>query len=69
VLAHTKKLMEYNGGVIAINQKRNKLIMLLRTTAGKGDGSLDKEATSFDDTFDAFRLSLIPWHYQLVREW
>jgi hypothetical protein len=27
-----------------------------------GSGSPDKEATSYDDLFDAFRLSLMFWH-------
>ena len=30
----------------------------LRTAVEKGDGTLDKEATSHDDLVDAFRLSL-----------
>ena len=40
----------------------NKLITALRTAVEKGNGSLDKEATSHDDCFDAFRLSLQFWH-------
>ena len=40
----------------------NKLITALRTAVEEGDGSLDKDATSFDDCFDAFRLSLQFWH-------
>ncbi|MFZ0557060.1 MAG: hypothetical protein WBL68_07530 [Nitrososphaeraceae archaeon] len=35
-----------------------KLITALRTAVEKGDGTLDKEATSHDDLMDAFRLSL-----------
>lgn len=31
----------------------------LRTAVEKGDGSLDKDATSHNDVFDAFRLSLM----------
>ena len=34
---------------------------VLRTAVEKGEGSLDKEATSHDDCFDAFRLSLRWW--------
>ena len=34
----------------------------LRTVVEKGDGSLDKEETSHDDLFDAFRMSLQSWH-------
>lgn len=62
MLAHTKKLMEYGGGMVAINPEHTKLITALRTAVEKGEGSLDKEATSHDDLFDAFRLSLIFWH-------
>ena len=39
----------------------NKLITALRTAVEKGDGTLDKEATSHDDLMDAFRLSLQFW--------
>jgi hypothetical protein len=54
--------MEYNNGFIAINDKHTELLTALRTAVEKGEGSLDKEATSHDDLFDTFRLSLIPWH-------
>lgn len=36
----------------------NKLVTALRTAVEKGVGTLDKEATSYDDVLDAFRLSL-----------
>jgi hypothetical protein len=62
MLAHCKELMEYHDGSVAINPKHNKLITALRTAVEKGDGSLDKDATSHDDLFDAFRLSLMFWH-------
>jgi hypothetical protein len=62
MLAHTKKLMEYDGGAIAINEKNTKLITALRTAVEKGEGSLDKEATSYDDIFDAFRMCLLRWN-------
>ena len=54
--------MEYQNGYVAINSRYNKLITALRTVVEKGDGSLDKEGTSFDDLFDAFRMSLMCWH-------
>jgi hypothetical protein len=38
-----------------------KLITALRTAVEKGEGTLDKEATSQDDLMDAFRMSLIFW--------
>ena len=50
-------LLERDGGYIAINPKFDKLIISLRT-AVENDGMLDKEATSYDDMFDAFRLAL-----------
>jgi hypothetical protein len=59
MLAHCKELMEYQNGYVAINSRYNKLITALRTVVEKGDGSLDKEGTSFDDLFDAFRMSLM----------
>jgi hypothetical protein len=58
MLAHVKKILEYNQGAIAINPRFDKLITSIRTAVEKGEGSLDKEATSYDDTFDAFRLAL-----------
>ncbi len=61
MLAHTKKLMEYGGGMIAINSEHTKLITALRTAVEKGEGSLSKDETSHNDVFDAFRLSLQYW--------
>lgn len=57
MLTNCKLLMERNGGYISINPKFTKLITSLRT-AVEEDGTLDKEATSYDDVFDAFRLAL-----------
>lgn len=61
MLAYTKEMMEYRNGYVAINPKFTKLIIALRTAVEKGDGTLDKRATSNDDCFDAFRLSLQFW--------
>ncbi len=58
MLAHTKKLLEYNNGQVAINPRYDKLLVSLHTAYDKGDGSLDKEQTSYSDIFDAFRLAL-----------
>jgi hypothetical protein len=58
MLGHCKMIMENDGGRIAINPDRfDKLITALRT-AVDNDGTLDKEATSYNDIFDAFRLAL-----------
>jgi hypothetical protein len=58
MLGHCKMLLEHDGGRIAINPDRfDKLITALRT-AVDNDGVLDKEATSYNDIFDAFRLAL-----------
>lgn len=46
---------------LAINPSFNKLITALRTAVEKGQGQLDKEATSHSDVFDAFRMSLQYW--------
>jgi hypothetical protein len=61
MLAHTKAMMEYKNGQVAINPKFTKLITSLRTAVENGEGMLDKDATSFDDCFDGFRMSLF-WH-------
>jgi len=58
MLAHAKKLVEYNEGTIAIHPRFDKLITSLRTAVERGEGSLDKEATSYDDILDGFRLAL-----------
>ena len=58
ILGHCKMILESEGGRIAINPDRfDKLITVLRT-AVDNDGTLDKEATSYNDIFDAFRLAL-----------
>jgi hypothetical protein len=57
MLGHCKLILEHEPRKIAINQKFDKLIIALRT-AVDNDGTLDKEATSYDDLFDAFRLAL-----------
>jgi hypothetical protein len=58
MLGHCKMILESEGGRIAINPGRfDKLITALRT-AMDNDSVLDKEATSYNDIFDAFRLGL-----------
>jgi hypothetical protein len=42
-------------GVVAFHPKFDKLITALRT-AVEQDGSLDKEATSYPDIMDAFKI-------------
>jgi hypothetical protein len=57
MLGHCKMIFESDGGRIAINPDRfDKLITALRT-AVDNDGTLDKEPTSYNDNFDAFRLA------------
>ena len=62
MLAHCKELLEYQNRMIAINPKHNKLVTALRPAVENGEDSWDKDATSFDDCFDAFRMSLLFWH-------
>ncbi len=62
MLAYCKQMLEYNNGVVVIHPRFNKLITALRTAVEKGEGTLDKEATSHDDLFESFRLSLQFWH-------
>jgi Terminase RNaseH-like domain len=64
MLGHCKMLLEKDGGRIAINPDRfDKLITALRTSVDN-DGTLDKEATSYNDIFDAFRLALKFYHFE-----
>lgn len=56
LLAHTKMALEK--GCIEIHPQFEKLKIALRTAFENGEGILDKEVTSHDDVFDAFRLSL-----------
>jgi hypothetical protein len=57
MLAHIKKLMENDGGQIAIPPAFDELITFFRT-AETNEYKLDKESTSYDDILDAFRLGL-----------
>jgi len=61
MLGNVKMLMEKNDGYIAIHPTLTKLITALRTATEKGEGVLEKEATSYDDCFDAFRLAMYPF--------
>ena len=51
------------GELQLIQIKFDKLIIALRT-AVDNDGTLDKEATSYNDIFDAFRLALKFYHFR-----
>jgi len=62
MLTHAKKVLEYQGGSIVINLRFDRLITALRTAVETGEGMLDKDATSYNDIFDAFRLSLQFYH-------
>ena len=69
MLGHCKMILEKDGGRIAINpDKFDKLITALRT-AVDNDGVLDKEATSYNDIFDAFRLALKFYHFKDASEY
>jgi hypothetical protein len=64
MLGHCKMIMEHDDGRIAINPDRfGKLITALRT-AVDNDGTVDKESTSYNDIFDAFRLALKFYHFE-----
>jgi hypothetical protein len=64
MLGHCKMILEQEPGKIAINpDKFDKLITALRTAIDI-DGTLDKESTSYNDIFDAFRLSLKFYHFE-----
>ena len=55
--------MIFEQGYISVNSKHDKLITSLRT-AVENEGILDKEVTSYDDVFDAFRLALKFYSYK-----
>jgi terminase large subunit-like protein len=57
MLGHCKMILENEPRKIAINPVFDKLITSLRTVVDN-DGALDKESTSYNDIFDAFRLAL-----------
>jgi hypothetical protein len=63
MLGHCKMILEKDGGCIAINPSFDKLVTALRT-AVDNDGALDKESTSYNDIFDAFRLALKFYHFK-----
>jgi hypothetical protein len=64
MLGHCKMIFETDSGRIAINPDRfDKLIASIRT-AVDNDVTLDKEATSYNDIFDAFRLALKFYHFE-----
>ena len=64
MLGHCKMILENEPRKIAINpDKFDKLITWLRT-AVDNDGTLDKESTSYNDIFDAFRLALKFYHFR-----
>ena len=44
------------------------ILLVSILTVEKGDGTLDKEATSHNDLMDAFRLSLQFWHWSLFND-
>ena len=58
MLMHCKEILEYERPIVAIAPKFTKLITSLRTCQSDDSGKLDKEATSYDNVLDAFRLAL-----------
>jgi hypothetical protein len=58
MLARTKSLLEDKERLLAISPEFSKLIASLKTAITDDRGRLDKEATLYNDIFDAFRLSL-----------
>jgi hypothetical protein len=56
MLEHCK--MIFGGWMVNVSPCFEKLITALRTAVENGEGRLDKDATSYDDVFGAFRLVL-----------
>jgi hypothetical protein len=64
MLGHCKMILEHEPRKIAINPDRfDKLIAALRT-AVDNDGTLDKESTSYNDIFYAFRLAMKFYNFE-----
>ena len=66
MLAHCKLLLEKE--YVEINPRFDKLVTSLRTAVEKGEGDLDKEATSYDDIFDGYRLALKYYQIKTLKE-
>lgn len=62
MLEHCKMMLEDDR--IMIHPKFEKLLTALRTAIENGEGRLDKQATSYDDVFDAFRLAMKYYKYK-----
>ena len=60
----TRCKMFLEKGAIQIDPRFDKLITSLRTAVENGEGVLDKQATSFDDVFDAFRLAMKDYEFE-----
>ena len=56
MLTHCKMFLEK--GALQIDPRFDKLIISLRTAVENGEGILDKQVTSHNDVFDAFRLAM-----------
>jgi hypothetical protein len=63
MIAHCRNLMSNELVTIHPKERFDKLITSLRT-AVDNEGVLDKEATSYNDIFDAFRLALKFYHFE-----
>ena len=58
MLGHCKMIFQIDGDKIAINPDRSDKLITALTTAVDNNGTLDKEATSYNDIF----LMLLDWH-------
>ena len=69
MLWHCKMLLEQDPGKICYQFGQiDKLITALRI-AVDNDWTLDKEATSYNDIFDVFRLALKFYQFQEKHDW
>jgi hypothetical protein len=58
MIMHTKELLEYETPTVTINPNFLKLITTLRTATLDDSAKLNKEETTHDNIFYAFRLAL-----------
>jgi hypothetical protein len=64
MLGHCKMILENDGGRRAINPDRFDKVITSIMTAVDNDGALDKESSSYNDIFDAFRLAIKFYHFE-----
>lgn len=63
ILQHVIHILDDDYDLLQIHPKFNKLLTALRTAVSSDTYKLDKDATSYSDTLDAFRMALSAFRY------